>query len=106
MKLDDFSGTTGGVARIKREVKGFDSVVGQKVLGPSRTMAPLQPEYIENLDIPVKEDETLEYWKNLIQAAEGKAKPYVTTEQIMRQMKIVEAAFESAEKNEVIKMVI
>jgi len=106
MKLDDFSATTGGVARIKRGVKGFDSVVGQKALGPSRTMAPLQPEYIENLDIPKEKNMDLEYWNNLIQAAEGKAIPYVTIDQIMRQMKIVEAAFKSAEVNEVIKSVI
>ena len=103
MKLDDFSGEVGGVARIKGEVQGFDSVVGQKVLGPSRTMAPLQPEHLEKLDIPVEEDMTLEYWDNLVKAAEGSATPYVTTAQILRQMKIVEAAFESAEKNEVIK---
>lgn len=106
MKLDDFSATAGGVARIKKEVKGFDSVVGQKAMGPSRTMAPLQPEYIENLDIPKEENLEFEYWNNLIQAAEGKAVPYVTIDQIMRQMKIVEAAFKSAELNEVIKTTI
>ncbi len=106
MKLDDFSGTTGGVARIKGEVKGFDSVVGQKVLGPSRTMAPLQPEHLEKLDIPVEEDMTLAYWDNLVKAAQGMEKPYVTTEQILRQMKIVEAAFESSKRNEVVRTLI
>lgn len=103
MKLDDFSGTVGGIARIKGEVKGFDSVVGQKSLGPSRTMAPLQPEFLEKLAIPVEEDMTLEYWTNLVASAKGEAKPYVTLEQILRQMKIVEASFESAKHNEVIK---
>ncbi len=103
MKLDDFSGEVGGVSRIKGEVKGFDSVVGQKVLGPSRTMAPLQPEHLEKLELPKEEDMTLEYWDNLVKAVEGKAVPYVTLEQILRQMKIVEAAFESAEENKVIK---
>ena len=106
MKLDDFSGTTGGVARIKGEVKGFDSVVGQKDLGPSRTMAPLQPEHLEQLDIPVEEDMTLAYWDNLVKAAQGMEKPYVTTGQILRQMKIVEAAFESSKKNEVVRTLI
>ncbi len=103
MKLDDFSGEVGGVARIKGEVQGFDSVVGQKVLGPSRTMAPLQPEHLEKLEIPKEEDMTLEYWDNLVKAAKGLEQPYVTTEQILRQMKIVEASFKSAEINEVIK---
>ncbi len=103
MKLDDFSAKTGGIARIKKEVRGFESVVGQKALGPSRTMAPLQPEFIENSHIPAQEDMEFEFWNNLIQAAEGKAGLHVTTDQIMRQMRVVEAAFASAEKNEVIK---
>lgn len=103
LKLDDFSGTEGGAARIKGEVQGFESVVGQKVLGPSRTMAPLKPEYLEKIDLPKEEDMTLEYWRNLIEALRGKETLYVTTSQILRQMKIVEAAFESAKRNEVIK---
>ena len=104
MKLDDFSGEVGGVARIKEQVKGFDSVVGQKSLGPSRTMAPLQAEMLEKLDIPEEINMDMEYWSNLIKAANGSAEPYVTTTQIRRQMQIVEAAFRSAELNEVIKV--
>ena len=102
MKLDDFSGTEGGVARIKGEVKGFDSVVGKKSLGPSRTMAPLEKEMLETLEIPVEEDQTLKYWENLIASVNRKETPYVTIDEIIRQMKIVAASFESAEKNEVI----
>lgn len=106
LKLDDFSGAVGGAARIKGEVKGFDSVVGQKVLGPSRTMAPLKPEYLEHIELPVETDMTMAYWDNLIESLMGKAKPIVTIDQIIRQMKIVEAAFRSSEKNEVIKVTI
>lgn len=104
MKLDDFSGQTGGLARIKEQVKGFDSVVGQKVLGPSRTMAPLQPDMLEKLEIPTEDNMEMEYWDNLIKAAKGAGELYVTTEQIRRQMLVLEAAFESAERNEVIKV--
>lgn len=104
LKLDDFSGVEGGVARIKGEVQGFESVVGQKVLGPSRTMAPLKPEYLEKIDLPKEEDMTLEYWRNIVASLNGKESPYVTPDQILRQMKIVEASFESAEKDEVIKV--
>ena len=106
LKLDDFSGAVGGAARIKGEVKGFDSVVGQKVLGPSRTMAPLKPEYLEHIELPIETDMTMAYWDNLIESLMGKAKPIVTIDQIIRQMKIVEAAFRSSEKNEVIKVTI
>ena len=103
LKLDDFSGTAGGAARIKGEVRGFDSVVGQKVLGPSRTMAPLKPEYLEKLELPEEEDMTMAFWAQLREAVLGHEAPMVTTDQILRQMKIVETAFESSRKNEVIR---
>ena len=106
LKLDDFTGTAGGAARIRGEVQGFDSVLGKTSLGPSRTMAPLKPEFLEKLELPQEEDMTMAYWQQLHEAVLGKEKPMVTTGQIMRQMKIVEAAFESSRKNEVIKEVI
>lgn len=106
LKLDDFSGTNGGMARIKGEVHGFESVVGKKSLGPSRTMAPLEPQHLEKLDLIESEDTPLTFWRNLITAVKGEESPYVKTDEVLRQMKIVEAAFLSAENNEVIKVVI
>lgn len=103
MKLDDFSGTEGGVARIRGEVKGFDSVVGKKDLGPSRTMAPLEKEMLETLEIPAEEDMTLEFWNNLIASVENDQIPHVKIDEIIRQMKLVQAAFESAKKNQVVE---
>lgn len=104
MKLDDMSGKSGGIGRIRREVKGFDSVVGKTELGPSRTMAPLEAGYLEQLELPDKKEEPLKYWKNLIASIEGKEEPYVKQEELLRQMQIVEAAFRSAELGEVIKV--
>lgn len=103
LKLDDFTGTAGGAARIRGDVRGFDSVLGKTSLGPSRTMAPLKPEFLEKLELPEEEDMTMAYWKQLREALLGNEKPLVTTGQILRQMKIVEAAFESSKRNEVIK---
>ncbi len=103
LKLDDFSGQVGGMARIRQNVKGFDSVVGQKSLGPSRTMAPLEKEMLETLALPEVEDTPLEYWRNLIASVEGKEECYVKKYQLLRQMQVVDAAFLSSEKEEVIK---
>lgn len=103
LRIEDIMSTKGRARRIKGDVKGFDSVVGKKNLGPSRTMAPLKPEFLEDIEIPEQEDMSMEYWNNLVDALNGKAKLYVTTDQILRQMKIVEASFKSAELNEVIK---
>jgi len=103
LRIDDIMSTNGRARRIKGDVKGFDSVVGKKNLGPSRTMAPLKPEFLEDIEIPAQEDMSMEYWNNLIDALQGNARLHVTTDQILRQMKIVEASFKSAELNEVIK---
>lgn len=102
LRLEDFSGEKGGMACIKKDVQGFDSVIGQKNLGPSRTMAPLKPEYIQEIELPEAKDMSMAYWDNLISALKNKEKPLVTMEQIMRQMEIVEAAFESGKTNSVI----
>ena len=102
LRIDDFSGKTGGMARIKGQVQGFDSVFG-KNLGPSRTMAPLKPEYIETLPLPEVVEDTMEYHRNLAAAVRGDEKPYVTFQGMRRDMKIVDLAFESSRRNEVIK---
>lgn len=103
LQIADFSGKKGDVARIKERVSGFDSVFGKHSLGPSRTMAPLQPDQIEIIDLPQVESDPYAFHRNLIQAASGEAEPYVTHEQIRRSMKIVDLAFESSKNNMVIK---
>lgn len=104
LRLDDFSGETGGISCIKGDVQGFESVVGQKTIGPSRTMTPLKKEHIEQIDLPYEDDQSLAFWSNFVAVLRGEADLYVTQNQILRQMMIVEAAFESAEKNAVIKV--
>ena len=103
MKLEDFSGVEGGMARIRENVSGFDSVFGKHDIGPSRTMAPLQPEYIEKLDIPDVDTDPTEYHKNLFAAVEGKAVPIVTWDEMRRDMKVIDAAFESAKLDQVVR---
>lgn len=103
MRLDDFTGVNGGIARIRETVSGFDSVFGKHQIGPSRTMAPLQPEYIEQLALPRVESDPLAYHRNLIAACEGREAPVVTFDEMRRAMKIVDLAFESSRTNQVIK---
>lgn len=103
MRLDDFTGVNGGMARIRESVSGFDSVFGKHQIGPSRTMAPLHPEYIEQLALPQVESDPLAYHRNLIAACEGRETPYVSFNDMRRAMKIVDLAFESSRTNQVIK---
>ncbi len=74
--------------------------------GPSKTMAPRSEHTIETIDISeptdVVDDLTVVY-DQLIDAIEGKAELTIKPEQALRVMKVMEAAFVSAENNEVIK---
>lgn len=104
LKLDDFSGKIGGIARIRGEVKGFHNKDTSKALGPSRTMAHLEPEHLETLDIPIVEDHTYDFYKNLIAAVKGEEKPYITHDEIIRVMQIIDYVFESSRIGQVIEV--
>ncbi len=105
LRLDDFTGTSGGMARIRQEVSGFDSVFG-KNLGPSRTMAPLRPEFIETLELPKVTTDELAFHTNLLHACQGTETPLVTPQDLRRSMGIIDAAFASSRENAVIKTAI
>lgn len=104
LKLDDFTGNRGGAARIKGTVKGFESVIGHKNLGPSRTMAHLEPENFEKLNLPIVEDKSMEFYRNLLGAIRGEEELYVTQEDILRLMSVVDAVFLSAAQEDIIKV--
>lgn len=102
LRVEDFTGRSAAMARIRREVSGFDSVFG-KQLGPSRTMAPLKPEFIETLTPPVFTEDELAYHRNLAAACEGREEALVTHEDMRRAMRVVDLAFESSRQRQVVK---
>lgn len=106
LKLDDFSGTIGGAAKIKDVVRGFNRVKKSANLGPSRTMAHLEKESIETLELPQTKEQTFTFHQNLLDAIGGSASTFVTHEQMIRDMKVIEAAFESSEKQEKLRVCI
>ena len=101
LKIDAFDPKTASMKRIKQEVRGFDSVFEKEHLGPSRTMAPLKPEYIEELAIPETKELPHEYHRNLVAAINGHEKPHVKWGQMLNVMRIIDLAKESSEKNAV-----
>lgn len=103
LKLDDFSGKRGGAAKIREGITGFNSVFTKAPMGPTRTMSPLQPEFIEEIPLPVVQGNPHEYHRNLAEACRGSEKQYVTHQDMRRAMMIIDYAFESSERNEVIK---
>ena len=94
----------GGISRIKGAVKGFESVSGSANFESSRTMAPLSSENIEVLNLKKMPDQKYDFYKNLIKAVKGEEKPYVTNEQIIRLMTVVDTIFESSRIGNVLKV--
>lgn len=95
LKLDDFSGTKGGISKIKDNIRGFHRVVPNKALGPSRTMAHLEKENLEDISLPYVEDTPLEFYHNLVAVINGEEESIVTYDQMIRDMRIIESVFES-----------
>jgi len=102
LKLEDFSGIRGGAARIKTNIRGFERVKENSVQGPTRTMAHLERECYEDLELFRPEDQHLLFYENLIDALNGEKDIIVTPEQIMRDMKVLESAFLSNQRGQVL----
>ncbi len=89
---------------VKIHNRGEDDVPPvQAGTGLTRTMAPRNERTIEKFPIVKVESDWCEYYKNVIANLNGKADIVVTHEQLRRSMKLIEAIFESARKNEVVK---
>lgn len=100
LKIDDFSGVKGGIAKIKDNVRSFPRVTKNTSLGPSRTMAHLERENFEDITLPKPEDRQMEFYRNLEASLRGEETPYVTPEDMVRDLAIIEKVFESSEKGE------
>lgn len=105
LTIDNLESPKGTMARIRRDISGFDTVFIKKITPapPSRIMAPLLPEYIEQLELPVIGSDGLAYHRNLAAAVRGIEAPYVTSDDMRRVMKVLDLARLSAEKLEIIK---
>ncbi len=84
-----------------------DAVPIKAGVGLTKTMAPRTEETIKKYPLPYVKtasfSEESRLYNNLCDALEGKAEQFVTHDQQRRLIKVVEAMFESAEKNEVVK---
>ncbi len=80
-----------------------DAVPVVTAAGLTKTMAPRTSDTIKEYPLPRIESDVREYYINFIKAICGEEEQFVTHEQMMRDLTLVEAVFESAAKNEVIK---
>lgn len=79
-----------------------DAVPVVTAAGVTKTMAPRTSETIQEYPLPRVPCDVKDFYRNVIRHIYGKEEILVKHEQIMRVMKLMEAIFESAEKNVVI----
>ncbi|NLP48268.1 MAG: Gfo/Idh/MocA family oxidoreductase [Clostridiales bacterium] len=71
--------------------------------GLTKTMAPRTDDTIEKYPLPTVKADWGEYYKNIVAALRGEDEALITHDQIRRSTKLMEAIFESAAKNTVVK---
>ncbi len=72
--------------------------------GPTRTMAPLNREMIECMEMPVVKEMPLAFHENLKNAVLGKTDLEVKPQEVLRVMRLIDAAFESSKTGERIEV--
>lgn len=79
-----------------------DAVPVRTAAGLTKTMAPRTEETIERYPLPELKADIRDFYKNVKAAVRNGEKLFVQPDEVMDGMKLMEAVFESAEKNQVI----
>ena len=99
-QIDDFS-CKGRMVRVKSWDKN-DAVPVKTAAGLTKTMAPRTEETIREYPLPEVHADVKDYYRNVIRACRGEEEALVTHDQVRKVMKLMEAVFRSAEKNQVV----
>ena len=79
-----------------------DAVPIVTAAGLTKTMAPRTPETIREYPLERIDSDIHDYYRNIAAVVNGEAEPIVTHDQQRELMRLMEAIFESAEKNQVV----
>lgn len=91
----------GKVTRITDWSKN-DAVPIRTAAGLTKTMAPRTSDTIKDEELPVVTSDIRDFYRNVMATIEGKEEIIVKNTQVMRVMKLMEAIFDSAAKNQVV----
>lgn len=80
-----------------------DAIPVRTAAGLTKTMAPRTEETIKECELPEVKTDILDFYNNVTNAISGKAQLLIKHEELMRCMKLMEAAFESDETGTIIK---
>lgn len=108
LQIDDWDCKGKIVRCIDKESEWAEEIVYTKA-GPTKTMAPRSEQSTETIELSTDDvsdvlDSLSVAYTQLIDAIEGKAELTITAEQALRVMKVMEAAFESAETGKSIEV--
>lgn len=98
--IDDWN-LNGKIVRIKNWDKN-DAVPVKTAAGLTKTMAPRTDETIAKEALPIVKSDIKDFYRNVMAAINGEAEIKITHPELMRVMKLMETAFTSAEKNQVL----
>lgn len=98
--IDDWN-LNGKIVRIKDWDKN-DAVPIRTAAGLTKTMAPRTEETIKTEKLSVVHSDIRDFYCNVMDNIEGKAEILIKHEELLRVMKLMEKAFESAEKGQIL----
>lgn len=104
LKIDDFSGESGTIKVLKHRIDEMGQVIIDTPAGPTRTMAPQPEECFEIKELPKKKARSCEAYRNVAGVLSGTEELVVTPASVKRTMILIEAVFESAQKNQAIEL--
>ena len=74
----------------------------QTAAGLTKTMAPRDEVTTDRYELPIPQSDVHDYYRNICRAIDGEEEQIVTHKQMMRVMRVIEAAFESDAKGQAI----
>ncbi len=80
-----------------------DVIPVETAAGLTKTMAPRDSITVDEYELDRPASDVHDYYRNFVKAIDGEAKQIVTHDEMMLDMKVMEAAFKSAELNQVIE---
>ena len=99
-QIDDFA--VNGKIVVATSDEKHDAVPIITAAGLTKTMAPRTDDTIKEMPLPRIDCDIHDYYRNIAKVVNGEEKPIVTLDQQREVMRLMEAIFESAEKNEVV----
>ncbi|MGL5258577.1 MAG: Gfo/Idh/MocA family protein [Lachnospiraceae bacterium] len=105
LQINDWE-CNGSIVRANQFNVVFDEGIVYTAAGPTRTMAPRAEHTLETIALPEVATDATDYYRNFHKATTGEEALFVTTNDMLRVMKVIDTAFESSELKKSIDVLI